>query len=88
MSFNVAQHNGTAVQSLASEHLQEIENLASPEREEQERVVKYTLASMFTGELSELYQRIHVMLNLKSFVSWLGHSSSRHYTDDIFIDTY
>jgi len=42
-----AMQNGTVVQSLASEHLQEIENLATPERQKQEVVVKQTLGSMY-----------------------------------------
>lgn len=42
-----AMRDGTAVQSLASEHLQEIENMASPERQRQEAIVKKTLASMY-----------------------------------------
>jgi cytochrome P450 len=42
-----ALQDGTAVQSLASEHLQEIENLATPERQKQELIVKQTLASLY-----------------------------------------
>src|ERR1700679_1235264 len=39
----------TAVQSLASEHLQELENVGS-EREKQEEIIKVTTGSMYSGE--------------------------------------
>jgi hypothetical protein len=38
------------VQSLASEHLQEIENLVGSEREKQEEIIKVTTGSMYAGE--------------------------------------
>jgi hypothetical protein len=44
------QNNGTAVQSLASEHLQELENLIGSERERQEEVIKVTMGTFFSGE--------------------------------------
>jgi len=44
-----AMREGTAIKSLASEHLQEIENLAEPERLKREEIVKITLGSMFTA---------------------------------------
>ena len=42
--------NGTAAQSLASEHLQELESLAGTERQKQEETIKKTLGSMYSGE--------------------------------------
>ncbi|KAF8498603.1 cytochrome P450 [Russula emetica] len=46
-----ALNNGTAVQSLASEHLQELENLVGSEREKQEEIIKVTTGSMYQGEV-------------------------------------
>jgi hypothetical protein len=37
------------VPSLANSNLHEIENLASPERQKQEEIIKRTLGSMFLG---------------------------------------
>jgi hypothetical protein len=34
---------------LASEHLQELENLVGPEREKQEEIIKVTTGSMYSG---------------------------------------
>ncbi|KAI0299508.1 cytochrome P450 [Russula brevipes] len=45
-----AMRKGTAVQSLASEHLQSIEALLGLERQKQEEIVKVTLGSIFTGK--------------------------------------
>ncbi|KAH9976348.1 cytochrome P450 [Lactifluus volemus] len=44
-----AMHKGTAVPSLASECLQEIEKLASPERQGREETVKRSLGALYTG---------------------------------------
>jgi len=44
-----ALNNGTAAQSLASERLQELENLVGSEREKQEEVIKVTTGSMYLG---------------------------------------
>jgi len=44
-----AMRKGTAVQSLASEHLQSIEDLLGLERQKQEEIVKVTLGSIFTA---------------------------------------
>ena len=38
------------MQSLASEHLQELENLVGSEREKQEEIIKVTTGSMYSGE--------------------------------------
>jgi hypothetical protein len=38
------------VQSLASEHLQELENLVGSEREKREDIIKVTTGSMYSGE--------------------------------------
>ena len=46
------QHEGTAVPSLAREHLQEMEDLNDSERQMREGIIKETLGSMFQGELS------------------------------------
>ncbi|KAH9952755.1 cytochrome P450 [Russula dissimulans] len=43
---------GTAAQSLASEHLRDVEHLSGPERQKQERVVQEALGSLFNGEPS------------------------------------
>ena len=40
------------MQSLASEHLQKLENLVGSEREKQEEILKVTTGSMFSGESS------------------------------------
>ncbi|KAH9976333.1 CyP450 monooxygenase [Lactifluus volemus] len=44
-----AMHHGNAVPSLANSNLHEIENLASPERQMKEEIIKRTLGSMFLG---------------------------------------
>ena len=44
------QRDGTAVSSLASENLQEVELLSGPERQWAEEVIKNTLGSIFQGE--------------------------------------
>jgi len=41
--------NGTAVTSLSSEHLQNLETLAGSERQKQERIVKVALGSVFSA---------------------------------------
>jgi hypothetical protein len=46
----IPQHDGIAVHSLASEHLQELEGLVGLEREMQEEVVGVTMGSMYHGE--------------------------------------
>jgi hypothetical protein len=52
------QHNGTAVHSLASEHLQELEGLVGSKRQKQEEVVSVAMGSIYHGEA--LYSRIRV----------------------------
>ncbi|KAI0253728.1 cytochrome P450 [Lactifluus subvellereus] len=44
-----AMHEGTAIPSLASNYLQEIECLDLPERQRQEEIIKRTLGSIFAG---------------------------------------
>jgi hypothetical protein len=44
------QHEGTAIKSLAREHLQEIESLAGSEHHRKEAIVKITLGSIFQGK--------------------------------------
>jgi len=46
-----SQHNGTAVRSLAGEHLQELENFVGSERQEQEEAVMVSMGSMYQGKL-------------------------------------
>jgi hypothetical protein len=38
------------MRSLASEHLQEIENLASAERQKREEIIKSAMGSIFAGK--------------------------------------
>ena len=45
------QRDGTAVPSIASENLQEMELLSGPELQWAEEVIKTTLGSIFQGEL-------------------------------------
>ncbi|KAI0278784.1 cytochrome P450 [Russula aff. rugulosa BPL654] len=45
-----ALHNGTAVRSLASEHLQELEDLVGSPRQEQEEIVVAALGSLYRGK--------------------------------------
>jgi hypothetical protein len=40
---------------LASEHLQELENLVGPERDKQEEIIKVTTGSMYLGEALYYY---------------------------------
>lgn len=44
------QHNGTAMHSLAGEHLQELDGLSGSERQRQERIIKEVMGSMYQGE--------------------------------------
>jgi cytochrome P450 len=44
-----AMHNGTAVQSLASEHLQELESFVGSKRQNQEEIIKTALGSMYSA---------------------------------------
>jgi hypothetical protein len=46
------QRDGSAVPSLASEHLQELELFSGEERQLAEEVLKNTLGSMFQGEFN------------------------------------
>ena len=46
----MAQNNGTAVNSLAGEHLQELESLVGSERQKREEVIKVAMGSMYQGE--------------------------------------
>jgi len=47
----MSQRNGTGVQSLASEHLQELESLGGSERQKQEEIIKVAMGSMYSGEI-------------------------------------
>jgi hypothetical protein len=44
------------VQSLAGEHLQELESLVGSERQKQEDTIKKTLGSMYQGKALYLYE--------------------------------
>jgi hypothetical protein len=46
------QCDGTAVHSLAGEHLQELEDLVGSERQMQEEVIKVALGSIYQGKAS------------------------------------
>jgi hypothetical protein len=46
------QHDGTAVHSLAGEHLQESEDLIGSERHMQEEVIKVAMGSIYQGKAS------------------------------------
>ena len=46
----MTQYNGTAVHSLAGEHLQELEDLIGSERQMQEEVVKVAMGSIYQGK--------------------------------------
>jgi hypothetical protein len=48
-----------AVHSLASEHLQELENLVGPPRQKQEEIVVAALGSLYRGKA--LYSSIRYM---------------------------
>ncbi|KAH9987401.1 hypothetical protein BJV77DRAFT_1025488, partial [Russula vinacea] len=47
-----ALRNGTAVHSLASEHLQESESLVGFERQKQEEVIGVAMGTLYLGEHS------------------------------------
>jgi hypothetical protein len=47
----MAQNNGTAVRSLAGEHLQELESLVGSEHQKQEEVIKVAMGSMYSGKV-------------------------------------
>jgi len=53
-----ALHNGTAVHSLASEHLQELENLVGPLRQKQEEIVASALGSLYRAGLDSTVSSI------------------------------
>jgi hypothetical protein len=57
--YCMSQRNGTAVHSLASECLQELECLVGLERQKQEDVVGITMGSIYQGEA--LYPWIRYM---------------------------
>jgi hypothetical protein len=46
------QYNGTAVHSLAGEHLQGLEDLVGLERQMQEEVIKVAMGSIYQGKAS------------------------------------
>jgi hypothetical protein len=48
--YCMSQRNGTAVQSLASEHLQELESMVGSEQQKQEEVIKVAMGSMYFGQ--------------------------------------
>jgi hypothetical protein len=52
------QRNGTAIHSLAGEHLQESESLVGFERQKQEEVIGVVMGSLYQGE---------------ALYSWVGH---------------
>ena len=52
------QRNGTAIHSLAGEHLQESESLVGLERQKQEEIIGVAMGSVYQGE---------------ALYSWVGH---------------
>ena len=48
--YCVPQRNGTAVHSLASKHIQDLESLVGLERQKQEEVIRVAMGSMYQGE--------------------------------------
>ena len=62
--------------------------MAAPEGRKQEVVLKDTLASMFGGEISVIFTQNMSYSTSKTFVSWFGDSTSRHFTYNIFADPY
>jgi len=76
----MSQRNGTAAQSLASEHLQELESLVGSERQKQEEIIKVAMGSMYLGE------------TLYSWIGYMGFtrplfSRFRHCTFSIYFHT-
>ncbi|KAI9434735.1 cytochrome P450, partial [Russula earlei] len=49
-----AMRDGTAVQSMASEHLREVENLPSSMRHRHEEIIKVAMGSIFSGTVSSM----------------------------------
>jgi hypothetical protein len=47
----MSQHNGTAVHSLAGEHLQELDSLVGSECQKQEEIIKVAMGSMYHGKV-------------------------------------
>ena len=45
------QRNGTAIHSLAREHLRESEGLVGSQRQEQEEIIKIVTGSIYHGEV-------------------------------------
>ena len=62
--------------------------MAAPEGRKQEVVLKDTLASMFGGEISVIFTQNMSYSTSITFVSWFGHSMSRHFTYGMFADYY
>ena len=48
--YSLSQHNGTAVHSLASKYLQELEGLVGSELQKEEEIVKAAMGSIYQGE--------------------------------------
>ena len=48
--YGMPQRNGTAIHSLAGEHLQESESLVGLERQKQEEVIGVAMGSLYQGE--------------------------------------
>lgn len=53
-----SKHKGTAVHSLAGEHLQDLDGLVGSERQKQEKIIKEVMGSIYQGEILYLYSRI------------------------------
>jgi hypothetical protein len=67
----MSQRNGTAVRSLASEHLQELDSLVGSERQKQEEIIKITMGSLYAGET--LYSWVGYLAFTRPLFSRFGH---------------
>jgi len=71
----IQQREGTAVRSLATGFLQEIESFTGSERQRKEDIIKIALGSMFLGEASYPWMRQFTWhLVDMGILSWFGHS--------------
>jgi hypothetical protein len=70
------QRNGTAVHSLASENLEELESLVDPARQKQEEIVVTALGSLYKGKV----------LYTLTYIGLTGHPFSRFRHLCVFLD--
>jgi hypothetical protein len=70
----MSQRNGTAVQSLASEHLQELDSLVGSERQKQEDIIKVAMGSLYAGET--FYSRAEYLAFTRPLFSRFRHCTN------------